>query len=145
MAILNYTTKIDAHQTVSEIQRLLAKGGAKKVLVEYDAKTQPASVMFELDLQGTPMHYRLPCRYVQVQKVLFQDTKVDNRYTSEKHALNVAWRIVKDWIEAQLALVQSQQSDMNEVFFQYGITKSGETVYEHVVRTRYLLEDKSTE
>jgi hypothetical protein len=43
MAILNYTTQIDAGKTVAELTQLLVKAGCQKVLVDYDAN-QPATV-----------------------------------------------------------------------------------------------------
>ena len=36
MALLNYTTSIEAMKTVNEIQRTLANHGAKAVLINYD-------------------------------------------------------------------------------------------------------------
>jgi hypothetical protein len=38
-----------------------------------------------------------------------------------QQAARVAWRIIKDWIEAQLALVESNQAVMAEVFFPYAL------------------------
>ncbi len=44
----------------------------------------------------------------------------------------MAWRICKDWIEAQLAIVEAEMADMVEVFLPYAQTESGETVYEQL-------------
>ncbi len=142
MPILNYTTSIDAHKTVTELQMLLSKKGARKVLLEYNEQGQPTALMFEILLNGESLQYRLPCRHRQVHKILLNERSVERRYKTEQHALKVGWRIIKTWIEAQFALVESQQAEMAEVFFPYALTKSGETVYEQIVRTRYLLEDK---
>jgi hypothetical protein len=48
MPILNYTTSIDSHRTISEVQRLLAKHGARGVLVEYDGQGDPVALAFIL-------------------------------------------------------------------------------------------------
>jgi hypothetical protein len=39
----------------------------------------------------------------------------------------VAWRIVKDWIEAQMAIVEAGQAEMAEVFLPYATIEDGTT------------------
>jgi len=99
MAILNYTTKIDPAKTVGEIQAILAKAGVAAVSIEYH-QTQPVAVIFVLDVAGQSVTFRLPSRWQGVQKRLQADD-VSKRWQSEDHAKRVAWRIVKDWVEAQ--------------------------------------------
>ena len=38
MAILNYTTTIDAYKTVSEIERILVMHGAKSIMKQYEGE-----------------------------------------------------------------------------------------------------------
>jgi len=52
------------------------------------------------------------------------------KYRTREHAARVAWRICKDWIEAQLAIVDAEMADMMEIFLPYAQTESGETLYE---------------
>lgn len=37
MSILNYTTKVDVYKTIGEIQSVLVKHGARKIMQDYDA------------------------------------------------------------------------------------------------------------
>jgi hypothetical protein len=60
------------------------------------------------------------------------DKKVPRSKCNEAQAQKVAWRIVKDWVEAQMAIVEAQLADMAEVFLPYAITKSGTTLYKEV-------------
>lgn len=44
-------------------------------------------------------------------------------------AERVSWRIIKDWVEAQIALVESSQAEMAQVFMPYATDESGGTLY----------------
>lgn len=132
MPVLNYTTSIDPHKTVSEIQKMLAAAGARGILLEYGPDAAPVAVAFQIEMNGV-LRYRLPCRAEKVLAVLqrqYKAGKVDRRYTTKEHAQRVAWRIVKDWIEAQLAIVQSEMVDVNEVFMPYQLMSNDQTMYE---------------
>lgn len=88
---------------------------------------------FQIEVKGQQLRYRLPCRADRVWDVLskqYHAGKVERRYTTMQHANRVAWRIIKDWIEAQLAIVEAGMVDMAEVFMPYQLMSSGETMYE---------------
>ncbi len=61
-----------------------------------------------------------------------KDKKVPRSKCTNEQAQRVAWRIVKDWVEAQMAIVEAQLADMAEVFLPYAITKKGTTLYKEV-------------
>lgn len=44
-------------------------------------------------------------------------------------AERVAWRILLRWVEAQLAMVESLQAEMGQVFLPYAVDKEGETFW----------------
>ena len=132
MPILNYTTSIDPHRTMGEIQKMLAAAGARGVGIEYDQAGDPIAVAFQLNVNGL-LGYRLPCRTDKVFTVLQRQHKagkIERRYTTKEHAQRVAWRIVKDWLEAQLAIIQSEMVEVTEVFMPYQLMASGQTMYE---------------
>ena len=45
MAIKNYTSSVDAYTSIGEIQADLARGGAAKIMIDYDSG-RPVSVSF---------------------------------------------------------------------------------------------------
>ena len=51
--------------------------------------------------------------------------KVPNSKCNEQQAQKVAWRIIKDWVEAQMAIVEAQMADVAEVFLPYAVTNTG--------------------
>lgn len=42
----------------------------------------------------------------------------------------MAWRIVKDWVEAQMAILESEMVQMEEIFLPYMVSASGQTFFE---------------
>lgn len=126
MPLLNYTTKIKPEKTIGEIQAKLAKAGARGILCEYDSSGQPESVTFSMDTPNGMTYFQLPANIPGISKALHED----NSYKDEEHARRVAWRILKDWIEAQIAIIQAGMAESSQVFLPYAKTNNGKTVYE---------------
>lgn len=130
MPILNYTTEIDVHKSVGEISAILAKAGAMAVSVDYDGDGQPTALMFLIKFLGTPINFRMPSRWEGVAARLVADPKVPRAFKTDKQARRVAWRILKDWTEAQIAIIEAGQAEVTEVFLPYAVTESGQTLYQ---------------
>lgn len=139
MPILNYTTKIDSYTTITEIQQILAKGGANKMIVDNDVSGNPVALTFCINWNGMLTAFQLPCNFEGVLRAMRKSSKVPRSLCTEEQALRVGWRIVKDWVEAQLAIVEAQLSSLPEVFLPYAVTKSGTTLYKHLDQDRSLL------
>jgi hypothetical protein len=139
MPILNYTTKIDSYKTITEIQQILAKGGANKMIVDNDHMGNPIALTFCINWNGMLTAFQLPCNFEGVLRAMKKSSKVPRSLCSEEQALRVGWRIVKDWVEAQLAIVEAQLSSLPEVFLPYAVTKNGTTLYRHLDQDRTLL------
>ncbi len=136
MAILNYTTSISAGKTVGEIQQILAKAGAQSVSIQYDEEAMPSALTFTISFCGKPMPFRVPCNSEGVYKALCKSPKVSRTNKTIAQARRVAWRIIKDWTEAQLAIVESEQAQMAEVFMPYALDgDSGQTLFQRFTAT----------
>lgn len=120
MAILNYTTKISADKTVGEIQSILGKKGAKSVNLEY-ANFRPAAVLFVIEFNGQNITFRLPCNADGVLAAMKKDRKIPRSSETFDQAERTAWRIVKDWVEAQMAIIEAGQAEMAEAFLPYAV------------------------
>lgn len=140
MALLNYTTKIDADKTAGEIARMLSRAGAQAVLTEYDQEEGYVTALsFRISLDGQPISFRLPSDWKPVLAVLQRDPKVPRSYKTQSQAIRVAWRIIKDWVEAQLALVATRMVTTEQVFLPYAIMKDGRTLSEGISENPGLL------
>lgn len=132
MAILNYTTKIDAEKTVTEIQMMLVKAGANSILTEYadDMSGQVTAVSFRMNIDGTFVGFRLPADWQPILYLLQHDNKVPRPLKTSEQAIRVAWRIIKDWVEAQLAIIATKMVKPEQAFLPYMLNANGSTMYE---------------
>ena len=131
MAILNYTTSISFEKTIGEIQKCLVSHGATKIVTDYK-ENLPCAITFCLMISDQMVAFSLPANYAGVLQAMKNDKKVPYRLCTDEQAIRVSWRIVKDWVEAQMAIVEAKLADIGEVFLPYAITKSGQTMYNEI-------------
>ncbi len=131
MAILNYTTTISCEKSISEIQKCLVKHGAHKIVTDYQ-NGFPVSLTFCLTMNNRIIGFNLPANYSGVLKAMKNDKKIPRAKCTNEQAQRVAWRILKDWVLAQMAIVEAQMADVAEVFLPYAITKVGTTLYKEI-------------
>jgi hypothetical protein len=144
MPLLNYTTKVSVEKTVGEIQKCLASHGAKAILCEYDERGNVVTLSFKVSVGQQDLAFRLPCDWRPVLKLLEQDRKVPRSFRTQEQALRVSWRIVKDWVEAQMAIVDTKMVQLEQVFLPYAIMPDGRTLYERVRDARFVLPPAET-
>ena len=138
MAILNYTTGISASVTLAEIQDLLARAGAQAIMQEYDDGVV-TSLSFRMAVLDRAIFFKLPCNVQGVHKSL-KTSKSPNmrpKHRTIEQAARTAWRIVKDWVEAQLAMIEAEQADTIELFLPFAQGGDGRTVYETLKQTEF--------
>ncbi len=131
------TTKIEACQTVGEIQSILGRYGASAILTEYD-NNEVTSVSFKIKLNSNYIPFRLPCRWQPIlEKLKSRRKRKSYKRSIEAQAKRVAWRQILRWIEAQLALVDTEMVQIQEVFMPYLQMNTGETLYEKLNQTQF--------
>lgn len=133
MPILNYTTAVPLENTLSAITTLLVKKGARSINQEYDAKGRITGLAFVMPVGGLPVRFLLPNRVEGVYQVMLNDPgrrRAHRGRPTMEQAERVSWRILKDWVEAQLALIESGQAEMGQVFMPYATQQDGRTMYE---------------
>lgn len=138
MPITNYTTSIAAEKTAAEIVAHLAKAGADQVMMTY-REGRPVGVAFTIETPTGRRSFRLPVDAGPVQVVL-QRQRVTTRYATYVHAERVAWRIMKDWLVAQLALIETEMARLDQVMLPYMTSDDGRTVYELFLDRQLALE-----
>lgn len=139
MSLLNYTTQIDATKTTGEISKLLAKAGASAVMHDYDGNGNIVALSFKIKLNENDIAFRLPTDWRPVLQVLNNDPKVPIRLCTQEQALRVAWRITKNWIEAQVAFIETMMVTTAQVFLPYAVTNNGQSLYEYIGQNTNLL------
>ena len=138
MPLLNYTTKVDVYATIGAIQGVLVKHGAKKIMQDYDDEGHVQALAFMVETPAGPRGIRLPANVEAVQCVLAKQKVKADREQAER----VAWRILKDWIEAQMAILESEMVQMDEIFLPYMIVNNaGQTLFERYRDNQLMLGD----
>lgn len=126
MPLLNYTTKVDVYTTLGAIQGQLVRHGARKIMQNYDDAGNIVALSFLVETPSGPRGIRLPANVDAVHAVLTRQKVKCDREQAER----VAWRIVKDWVEAQMAILESEMVQMDEIFLPYMVNDQGKTLFE---------------
>ena len=138
MPLLNYTTKVPVVRSIQEIQKALIKAGASSIMQDFDSEGAISAIAFKITLNDAEISFRLPSETRAVLAVM-QSDGTPRYFLTEAHAQRVAWRIIKDWIEAQMAIVQTKMVTLPQVFLPYAVNKDGVTLYEIVANNPELL------
>lgn len=126
MAIKNYRTRVNVANTLADIQKILSKGGCSSISTDYE-NGKPTAIRFSIKFHNNDLWFRLPNNPQGVLASLKRDRVSANL----DRAGEVGWRIVKDWLDAQMALIDAGQAKTAEVFLPYAVQPSGQTLFEH--------------
>jgi len=151
--VLNYTTKIPASRTIAECQAMLGQAGALSVSVTYKNR-RPTGLSFRIETPFGIRPYAMPVHADGIATLL---KKIDEdnawppgyykggggraqikRFLTPEHAVDVAWRVAKDWLEAQLAIIDASMVTLEQVMLPYLEVEPGTTVYD-----RYLANERA--
>ena len=137
MPLLNYTTKVPAEKTATEIMSLLSRKGATQVMMEFGPEGQPVGLKWRVDSAHGTLAFALPVNAEAVFSVLTQQRVLPtNPKGRREQACRTAWRILKEWVAAQMALIETGMVDMEEVFLPYMLT-GDRTVYQALSEDRF--------
>jgi hypothetical protein len=135
-SILNYTTEVSVEKTLGEISRLLTRAKASAILTEFDDGTL-TGLSFRIGTEFGVLTFRLPARVEAVFTMLQRSEAIPRRFRTREQAARVACRIIKDWLEAQMAMIQAGLVKLEEVFLPYAQDETGRTVYDTLRDKRF--------
>ena len=156
MPIKNYTTEVPAAKSILEIQTALSKHGARRIEVNYDIGGEPESLFFIIRVkeqgQDKEIPFHLPVNIKALERILDKkrdpnyrqyDSNYQRQHLERLHAqaVRVGWRIVKDWIAAQMAYIETTMVSLDQVFLPYLQVKGDQTLFE-VMNSRGLLTER---
>jgi len=139
MPIKNYTTTVPATRSISEIQDALVKHGAMGMLYKYEQGTgRIEALQFLLRIKNQDIAFSLPIHWRRFQRVL--ELQQVRRWDEEEYVYRMAWRNIRDWVMAQLALYETEIVEMPQIFLPFATDAQGQTLYDHVqANPRFLL------
>lgn len=151
MPIKNYTS--NSANTFSNIQKILSTHKAQSIMFDYDNNGRIKGIGFALVIDNKLIGFKLPARVEAVEQVFYAAKKpkynwqkADPLTDKEKdQAYRTAWANVKDWIDAQMAMIDTGMVKPEEVFLPYAVTKTGATYFEAIKNNNYLLSSSAEE
>jgi len=121
--IKNYTSGVPIDRTVSKIEAVLVEAGASNITKDYgDCELKAICFTVIHPQDGTKVSIRLPANVEGVYASLSSAVKRPRKGTMAKlreQAGRTAWKLMQDWVEVQLSLIQMQQAEFLQVFLPY--------------------------
>ncbi|MBA7590760.1 hypothetical protein ES708_32897 [subsurface metagenome] len=130
MSIANYSTEVAAIKSVGEIQGMLVAHGAQSILMNYASDKTVESLSFIIDTPHGEINIRLPVKPEAILKIMEADPGIRPGYCNHEQSVKVAWRILKDWVRAQMAILETEMVQMEQIFLPYMTMRDGQTLYE---------------
>ncbi|HYX06896.1 MAG TPA: hypothetical protein VE912_09215 [Bacteroidales bacterium] len=130
MPIKNYTTQIDYFKTIAEIEKCLVEHHALYINKKYEG-ILPVALYFMIIKDEIPYNFKLPIRWQATLKIL-EKAKIPLKFQNKEQSIRVSWRIIKDWITAQMAIVETEMVEMEQVFLPYLIDQEKRTLFDRL-------------
>lgn len=136
MFLKNYTSEVPVGTTIHRIEQVLIRCGVTGIMKEYGLNQKVIAITFRVELPGAiKQMIRLPADEEKALEALWHDyigedlmpdgkvkwssRKRRDRKSFADQAARTAWKIVQDWVEVQMSMIQMQQADLAEVFLPY--------------------------
>lgn len=153
MFLKNYTSSVAVSITIGRIESTLIRCGVKGITKEYDGKGGVIAIMFHLPGDRNDLAIRLPADEQKAQDAFWKDycdshpdewKRKKTRGTFKDQAARTAWKLIQDWVEVQMSLIQMQQAEYIQVFMPY-IWDGKQTLFDRVKTNGYraLLPEKT--
>jgi hypothetical protein len=140
MFLKNYTSNVPVHQTIHRIEQVLIRCGVSGITKEYapePGKIAAITFHIKIDPDKPPITIRLPADekkaldalwldYVGTDKLAPDGERIQwNSYKKKvrkdfkDQAERTAWKIIQDWVEVQMSMIQTKQAEFIQVFLPY--------------------------
>lgn len=156
MALKNYTSEVPSSTTIYRIHQVLIKAGIRSIALDYGPKQEIVAVTFAIqfspDKPSVPI--RMPAKIKEAQDALWLEYVDGDKLTEDGDSLmwgsrknkkrtdfleqgeRTAWKLMQDWIEVQLSLIQLRQVDPAQVFLSYA-WDGEQTFYDRIKGTGF--------
>jgi hypothetical protein len=138
--IKNYTSTVPVERTVLRIEQALARSHVLGINKNYESGKLRAISFRVRTPKGGEITIRLPANEAAVFARMKSAVKRPRQNTFanlEEQAARTAWKLVQEWIEVQLSLIEMQQTDFLQVFLPY--VWDGRRTYYEALRDRDFL------
>lgn len=144
----NYTSEVPAITSMGRIEKYLVEAGATDISKKYENQVCIA-IRFRMMVNLQPLFFELPAKVGACFKVLYAEVKRPNSDTKRKvmeQSERTAWKIICDWVQVQLSMIQLEQAELLQVFLPYVFDPgTGVTYYDKLKESGFktlMLENK---
>lgn len=124
------------------ITKSLATHSARRIMFDYDSDGQAVALQFAIEIGRDTLLFRLPARIENVAKLVQRSYRSRGSGIAGKklkdQAYKTAWANIRDWVTAQMALIDSEMVQVEEVFLPYLVVEEGKTLFEQFAERRAL-------
>jgi hypothetical protein len=133
----NYTSEVPAITSMGKIERCLVEAGATDISKKY-VDGVCSAMTFRIAVNNMPVFFMLPARVDACFKTLWGSMTGRGQNQADKkkwmaQAERTAWKIISDWIEIQLSMIQLEQAELLQIFLPYAYDPMTDTtLYDRV-------------
>lgn len=143
MNLKNYTSSVPVLNSISRIEHRLAQAGSTHIAKSYD-KERPVGMIFQIPVNNIPMTFKLPAKsdkvFEHMLKQRSRPPQPSQRDAIKMQADRTAWKILSDWVDIQVSLIQLDQAEAIEVFLPYAYDgKNDRTLFERMRENNFKL------
>lgn len=135
MNLKNYTSTSSLPNIFAAIEKTLSSHGAKQIVRDYDGNGRIIAIAFVVDTHKGPLAIKLPARFDKVED-LFRQQGI--RY-KEDQPYRTAWATIRDWVAAQMAILDWEMVKLEEVFLPYAVGRDGKSFFQTIEEKGFLL------
>lgn len=138
MALKNTYSTLSAGRYIEKIETALVSGGASGIGKFYE-DSRIIGLQFTLNISGKMVNFKMPVGWKKVQQVLKNEGA--KKAEDDNYAYRVSWAIMCDWVEAQMAIIASENVTMPQLFLPFAVASNGLTLFDAVMKSNLLLGD----
>jgi len=156
MFLKNYTSNVPVSDTIHRIEKVLIKCQVSGITKEYGPLGKIIALHFHVPMpEGKTLTIRMPADEEAALESLWLDyvdgdqhdgfkitsyparsykkkTKIDFKEQAER----TAWKLVQDWIEVQMSMIQMKQAETLQVFLPY-VWDGQQTFYQRLKESKF--------
>jgi len=119
----NYTSSVPVERSIAFIENKLVRRGAQNIIKRYNPQTKKLEcIFFTMETKDGTFSFKVPAKVDQVEKILLESKRKITPSVLENvraQAERTAWKIMSDWVEVQMALIQLEQVEFLQIFLPY--------------------------
>ena len=136
-ALYMETTSVSAEKTISQIQEKLRDYNVGRFQLLYGDNGRIDAVYFTIRANGNEFPYRLPANHEPLLELARRGETKYLKEGDEEQAIRIAWRQIYRWVQAQLALIETEMVEMREIFLPYMMVDDQTTMYQKMLNNGF--------